>query len=341
MNPILATNVIESAFSPLISLFQAIMLFIHNDVVGSSWGLSIIGLTVVVRAVMLPLTFKQFHSMQRLQLLMPEMKQIQERYKEDKQRQQQELMKFYQENKINPFASCLPLVLQLPVFISLFYMLRADLKKHICGTGHGGHNLVNYYNGLSQHVRSGYGLTHASGVAKLPAKFLETTTCESVAPHSAKFLFIPDITNHASGIVLVVLVVLYVGSQLGSTILMTATAERTQKIMMFALPFVFVLFIFKFPAGLLLYWITTNLWTVVQQMFIRRRIGKPPAPAAGQDVAGGDVPPDTNGSAPTGIGRRARKSRELEPALAGGPSATGAPPPRPPRKKKKRSGKRR
>lgn len=333
MSPILATNVIENAFSPLISVFQTIMVFIHNDIVGGSWGLAIIGLTVVVRAVMLPLTFKQFHSMQRLQLLMPEMKQIQERYKEDKQRQQQELMKFYQENKINPFASCLPLVLQLPVFISLFYMLRADLKKHICGSA-----LLNNYNGLSLHARKSYELLHAGGVAKLPAKYLENTTCEAVAPHSAKFLFIPDITNHATGIVLIVLMVLYVGSQLGSTMLMSATAERTQKLMMMALPFVFVLFIFKFPAGLLLYWITTNLWTVVQQYFIRRRIGKPPA-ASGEDAGGGKPPTGGSGTEEKSSTRRARKGRELEPALAGGPAAV--PPPRPPRKKKKRSGKRR
>ncbi|MHB1537648.1 MAG: YidC/Oxa1 family membrane protein insertase [Solirubrobacteraceae bacterium] len=326
MSPILATNVIESAFSPLIELFQAILVFIHNEVLGTSWGLAIIGLTVVVRAVMLPLTFKQFHSMQRLQVLMPEMKQIQERYKEDKQRQQQELMKFYQENKINPFASCLPLVLQLPVFISLFYMLRTDLKKHICGTA-----LLHHYNASHPAV---------AAVAKLPAKFLEKTPCEAVAPHSAKFLFIPDITNHASGVVLAVLIVLYVGSQLGSTMLMSATAERTQKLMMLALPFVFVLFIFKFPAGLLLYWITTNLWTVVQQYFIRRRVGKPPAAASRQDSAGSEKPPAPGaGAAGERTSRRARKGRELEPALAGG--LPSGPPPRPPRKKKKRSGKRR
>lgn len=328
MTPILATNVIESAFSPLISLFQAVLLFIHNDVGIASWGLAIIGLTVVVRAVMLPLTFKQFHSMQRLQLMMPQMKQIQERYKDDKQRQQQELMKFYQENKINPFASCLPLVLQLPVFVSLYYMLRSDLKKHICGD-----SLLSHYN--AHHAAA-----HVTSVAKLPAKFLEETVCNAVAPHSAKFLFIPDITNHATGIVLIVLMVLYVASQLGSTLLMSATADRNQRLMMMALPFVFVLFVFKFPAGLMLYWITTNLWTVVQQYFIRRRIGKPPVATAGQDAGGGGKSNVSAAAAGGGDdGKRGRRQRELEPALAGG--APSAPPPRPPRKKKKRSGKRR
>ncbi len=307
MIPILATNIIESAFSPLIALFQGILVFIHESVVGGSWGLAIVGLTVVVRAVMVPLTVKQFHSMQRLQQHMPRMKEIQEKYKDDKQRQQQELMKFYQENKINPFASCLPLVLQLPVFISLFYMLRTDLKKHICGP-----SLVTHYNA-----------THNASITMakhLPAKYLETTTCEQVAPHSAKFLFIPDITGHATGVVLIVLLVLYVGSQLGSTMLMSATVDKNQRRMMMLLPLVFVLFIFKFPAGLLVYWITTNLWTVTQQYLIRRRVGPPP-------VAGGTL---VSSSSPAG--------RTLEPAMA---AASAPAPPPPPRKRKKRSGRRR
>src|SRR5271167_1047656 len=130
--PILA-NVIESAFSPLISLFESIMVFIHAHLVGGSWGLAIVGLTVLIRAVLVPLTYRQLKSMQEMQRLSPQINQIKEKYKEDKQRQQQEIMKFYKDNKINPLASCLPLLLQLPVFISLFYMLRTDLKFDICG----------------------------------------------------------------------------------------------------------------------------------------------------------------------------------------------------------------
>src|ERR1700716_4676751 len=126
-------NVIEDAFSPLIRLFESIMVFIHDNVVGGSWGLAIIGLTVVIRAALVPLTFRQLKSMQEMQRLAPQISALKEKYKDDKQPQQQEIMKFYQENKINPLASCLPLVLQIPVFISLFYMLRTDLKLDICG----------------------------------------------------------------------------------------------------------------------------------------------------------------------------------------------------------------
>src|SRR3981081_4718743 len=121
--PILATNVIEDAFSPLITAFEAIMVFIHAHLVGGSWGLAIVG----------PLTVRQRKAMQEMQRLAPQIQALKEKYKEDKQRQQQEIMKFYQEHKINPLASCLPLVLQIPVFISLFYMLRTDLKLDICG----------------------------------------------------------------------------------------------------------------------------------------------------------------------------------------------------------------
>src|SRR5947199_10729003 len=124
--------VFANVIQPLIDAVDAIMTFFHDNV-GLSWGLSIIGLTIVVRTALIPLTLKQFKSMQSLQELAPEIKALQEKYKDDKQRLNQEMMKFYQENKVNPFGSCLPLVLQMPVFISLFYMLRKDLKIDICG----------------------------------------------------------------------------------------------------------------------------------------------------------------------------------------------------------------
>src|SRR5436305_9967295 len=118
-------------FQPLIDVFEAVLKFFH-DSIGVSWGWSIVLMTIAVRALLLPLAVKQFHSMQKLQKLGPELKVIQNKYKEDKQRQQQEIMKFYKENHVNPFGSCLPLLLQIPVFISLFYMLRQSLRKDIC-----------------------------------------------------------------------------------------------------------------------------------------------------------------------------------------------------------------
>jgi YidC/Oxa1 family membrane protein insertase len=270
--------------------------------------------------------------MQEMQRLAPQINALKEKYKEDKQRQQQELMKFYQENKINPLASCLPLLLQLPVFISLFYMLRTDLKKHICGS-----QLVTYYNAHGATLAAKYhSATHIGNVAHLPSKYVEQTTCNTVAPHSAKFLFLPDITNKATGVALVVLIVLYVGSQLASTLIATATADANQRRLMLLLPVVFVVILYRYPAGLLVYWITTNLWTIAQQYLIKRHMGTPAKP--------GDPPPaETNGKAtrrtpltptPASVGAVAGASAQPS-------SVPGAAPPRPPRKKKKRSGRRR
>jgi YidC/Oxa1 family membrane protein insertase len=315
----ISANIIEEAFSPLISVFQSILVFIHNHIVGSSWGLAIVGLTVLIRAVLVPLTLKQFRSMQELQRLAPQLKELQEKYKEDKQRQQQEIMGFYREHKVNPFASCLPLALQLPVFISLFYMLRTDLKKNICG-----HALVSHYNALHH--------TAVVTFSGLPTKYVEQTGCQTVAPGSAKFLFIPDITAKATGIALIVLLLLYVGSQLTSTMMMSASADPNQRRLMMLLPLFFVIILYKYPAGLLVYWITTNLWTVGQGYFVRRRIGPPPTVSASKgSVIGGKA--SSNGKAESsGMGPG-------EPALAG--AAGGSAPPPPPRKKKKRSGRRR
>ena len=331
--PILATNFIEDAFSPLISAFEWIMVFIHDHLVGGSWGLAIVGLTIVIRAVLVPLTFKQLKSMQEMQRHVPEMQALKEKYKEDKQRQQQELMKFYREHKINPLASCLPLLLQLPVFISLFYMLKTDLKKHICGN-----QLVEYFNSHPKQAAQYHSGLHVSEFAHLPTKFVESTSCNKVAPDSGKFLFIPDITTKATGIVLLVLIVVYVGSQLASTLVATATADPNQRRLMLALPFVFIIFLYRFPAGLLVYWITTNLWTVGQQLVIRRYIPPPPKPPPKGER--GKAPPDESRDGKSDGAPRG--SPQGEPALAGvGSRRSSAPPPRPPRKKKKRSGRRR
>jgi len=348
--PILA-NVIQDAFSPLISVFESIMVFIHAHLVGGSWGLAIVGLTVLIRAILVPLTYRQLKGMQEMQRLSPQIAALKEKYKDDKQRQQQEIMAFYRENKINPLASCLPLLLQLPVFISLFYMLRTDLKKHICGD-----QLVSHYNALSEHAKTTFGGTShlASTVAQLPGKYVEKTNCDAVDPHSAKFLFLPDITNKATGVALVVLIVLYVGSQVVSTLVATATADPNQRRLMLLLPLVFVVILYRYPAGLLVYWITTNLWTIVQQYIIKRRMGPPQAPIpvdgssngkstrtlkpALAGVGGGGGAAGESAPSPGLLGKLSKPAPAPEPEV----KRSATPPPRSPRsKKKKRSGRRR
>src|SRR4051794_21639524 len=247
--------ILANVLQPLIDFFESIMKFFH-DSVGFSWGFSIIALTLVVRAALVPLTVKQFKSMQALARLQPEIKKLQAKYKDDKQRLNQEMMRFYQENKVNPFSSCLPLVAQLPVFFSLFYMLRKDLRHDICPN-------IN------------------------PPDIPNPKPCGNIP--EAHFLGIPDITDKATGTVLVVLVVLYVGSQLISSLLMPSTVDRNQRMIFLALPFVFVPFIINFPAGLLVYWITTNVWTSVQQYLVRRTVGPITPPATGDGGGGGGL----------------------------------------------------
>jgi YidC/Oxa1 family membrane protein insertase len=325
-------NVIQDAFSPLITLFEEVMVFIHNNVVGGSWGLSIVGLTILIRAILVPLTYRQLKSMQEMQRLAPQINALKEKYKEDKQRQQQELMKFYQEHKINPLASCLPLLMQLPVFVSLFYMLRTDLKKHICGT-----QLVQYFNTHGKLAVQYKASAHIAGVSHLPAKFIEQTSCDTVAAHSAKFLFLPDITARATGVNLVILIVLYVGSQLASTLIATATADPNQRRMMLLIPIVFVVILYRYPAGLLVYWITTNMWTIGQQYLIRRHMGPPPQAEASVVETNGKPTRSIREALASATAGATGASRPA-PAPAAVPAAA---PPRPPRKKKKRSGRRR
>jgi YidC/Oxa1 family membrane protein insertase len=304
------TPVLANIFQPLIDIFDHVIVFFH-DTIGLSWGMAIIALTVTVRLILMPLTVKQFKSMGRLQQLAPQVKELQEKYKDDKQRLNQEMMKFYRENQVNPLGSCLPLVLQLPVFISLFYMLRKDLKVDICGPA----ELI-----ARTAAKQGTDLAH--------------TYCQQVVPGSAKFGFIPDLTAPSTGWVLGVLLFLYVGSQLLSSVLMSVTTDRTQRTIMLALPFVFVLFIRTFPAGLLVYWITTNFWTVGQQMFVRRTLGQPMPWVQRREQRAEQAAAKSDGR-PVGAAALTGASSGSK---AGAP--TTAPPP-PPRRKKKRSGRRR
>ena len=228
------TPLTANILQPLIDIANAVLQFFHDDV-GLSWGMSIIALTVVTRALLIPLTFKQLKGMRALQALQPQMKELQEKYKNDRQRLQQEMMRIYRENKVNPLASCFPLLAQLPIFITLFFLLRDELP-------------------------------------------------DDILPGEESFLFINDLTEKAVGGELIVLLVLYIGTQLISGLVMSVTADKSQRMLLFALPLIFVPFILSFPAGLILYWITTNFWTIGQQLVIQKVI-PPPVTATADGAA--------------------------------------------------------
>jgi YidC/Oxa1 family membrane protein insertase len=212
-NPVFHT--LGQIFGPLVDLLRGILRAVHG-VIGS-WGWSIIILTIIVRLILMPLTFKQYRSAQSMTKLQPKIKELQRKYKADKRKLQEETMKLYQEYRVNPFASCLPLLLQMPIFISLYYAIR-----------------------FTPEIRT------------------------------ASFSIIPSL-----GLRYLPLFVLYIASQIVSTeLMMQPETEKQQKYLMRLMPIIFVFILFRFPSGLMLYWVTTNLWTIMQQIIIRRTAPK-------------------------------------------------------------------
>ena len=293
---------IANVLQPLIDVCQWILEFWHdlidpNDDLAGSWGWAIILLTFTVRIAILPLTFKGVKSMQRLQVLQPKIKEIQERYKDDKQRMNQEIMAFYQREKVNPLGSCFPLLLQIPFFISLFYLLRSD--------------------------------EFTADIADNPGFGPIDNLAETVS----------------DPLLLGVLIVLYVGTQLAASAVTAISADPMQRRIMFALPFVFVIFIINFEAGLIVYWITTNVWTIGQQLLVRKLYPKPepldPRDAVPESKPARGKPTASPAAAVAADGGGNGSSKGKAPVAAGGDGGPAKAPPKSPRKKKKRSGRRR
>ncbi len=251
----------------------------YYDALGN-WGLAIILLTFTIRLAMLPLTIRQFRSMAAMQVVQPKVKQLQNRYKgktgrEDRAKMQQELMELYKEHNVNPFGSCLPLLIQAPVFIAL----NAVLRFHIHPTG--------------------------------DQAFLGINS-----------IFVP--LNQLTTTAEYTLIALYVGSMLGSTLLFSFVTDRQQKYMLAAMPIVFVPFVLRFTTGVMIYWITSNFWTIGQQGMIKRTMGHrfpQPAPKGGSSGKGGDKGGGSSG-----------KGAEKTGGKGGGkPAGEPASTPRPPR----------
>src|SRR5438093_10319964 len=249
--------VVASILTPLEDLLRHILNGLHS--VGLPWAWAIVGLTIIVRMLLVPLTVKQIHSMQNMQAHAPQMKEIQRKYKGDRQKLNEELMKFYKENHINPAASCLPLIAQLPVFLALFFVLR-EFSKH-------------------------------------------------PPPGSLSWLHIvPSIADkasaHWSGYLLLAI---YAGSQVLSSYFMSTTMDKAQRVLLMIVPLVFISVVAHFPTGLVLYWVTTNLWTVGQGLITRQLMPKTPLPSFGQRRTSrtppvpkddGNTPGPTRASAP-------------------------------------------
>jgi YidC/Oxa1 family membrane protein insertase len=279
-----------------------------------NYGLAIIVLTLLVRIVLLPLTIRQTRSMREMQMIQPEIKRIQAKYKGNRQKMNEEMMGLYKEHGVNPLGGCLPLLLQMPVFIALFHVLRQPLAYmgYKASNGNGFAPLQ----GVEGIMRTVQDSSLAQGLAEVPDKvntFLYVMRLDCTATATLPF---GDVMNPAGppsacekGLVTAIPYLLLIALMGLSTLYSqkqlqasrppggagpTDAASQQQQLMMKIMPLMFVVFGFGFPAGLTLYWTTSNLWTIVQQAMMIRLVPHKELPVKpkgeGAKAAPGDGP---------------------------------------------------
>jgi len=264
-------------FNNIAAGMGAVLAFLYKVI--PNYGLAIIGLTVVVRLVLFPLTAKQARSMQKMQVVQPEIKKLQAKYKDNRQQLNEEIMKFYKENQINPMAGCLPLVFQMPVFFALFRVLREPLK----------------------HIPKDSKLFHA---------FCGSADAKSCHPKGLKFLGM-DLSKSAADIhggfgtalpyfLLIALVVVTGYLQFKQTQSRQTNQQANPQAAMMGkiFPALFAFISYRLPSGVVLYFLVSNGWQIGQQALIFRTA---PAPIVGGAAAGGAV--EASGSAPRPSGK--------------------------------------
>lgn len=229
---------------------------------GWAWGLSIVSLVVLIRICLIPLFVKQIKSTRNMQVLQPKMKAIQERYKSDKQRQSEEMMKLYKETGTNPLSSCLPIIAQSPFFFALYHVLSAIASNKKIGV-------------IDQSLLDSARQAHIFG-APLAAKFMDSA--DKVQALGASLVDVRVVTA--------VMIVMMSASQFFTQRqLMTKNVDLTvktpymqqQKMLMYIFPLIFAVMGINFPVGVLVYWLTTNVWTMGQQMYV---INQNPTPGS-------------------------------------------------------------
>jgi len=256
----------DSILKPLYIAVTWVIVKIHDllsPIFGSSsgvtWSLSIIGLVIIIRIILIPLFVKQIKSQRALTALQPHMKEIQKKYKDDRQKQSEEMMKLYKEHKTNPLASCFPILAQAPIFFALFTVL----------------------NGIGKNPPVSHGVfTQEDVVNAAQAKFFG-------APISETFLS-SDITT-VKIVTIILIAFMSLTTFTTQRQLMTKGMPKMdssnnmmlqqQKIMLYAFPVIFAITGVNFPIGVLIYWSTTNLWTWGQQFYVIKRNPTPGSPA--------------------------------------------------------------
>ncbi|MFC9140603.1 membrane protein insertase YidC [Streptomyces bacillaris] len=253
---------ITTPVSWIIVQFHKVYGAIFGDDSGWAWGLSIVSLVVLIRICLIPLFVKQIKSTRNMQVLQPKMKAIQERYKNDKQRQSEEMMKLYKETGTNPLSSCLPILAQSPFFFALYHVLSSIASGKKIGA-------------IDQQLLDSAREAHIFG-APLAAKFMD-----SAAKVESLNASLTDVR-----IVTALMIVLMSASQFFTQRqLMTKNVDLTvktpymqqQKMLMYIFPIIFAVMGVNFPVGVLVYWLTTNVWTMGQQMYV---INQNPTPGS-------------------------------------------------------------
>jgi YidC/Oxa1 family membrane protein insertase len=229
---------------------------------GWAWGLSIVSLVVLIRICLIPLFVKQIKSMRNMQALQPKMKAIQERYKSDKQRQSEEMMKLYKETGTNPLSSCLPILAQSPFFFALYYVLSNIASGNTVGV-------------INESLLASARQAHIFG-APLASKFTDSSA--KVAALDASLTDVRIVT--AIMIILMSASQFYTQRQLmqkNVDLSVKTPYMQQQKMLMYIFPVIFAVMGINFPVGVLVYWLTTNLWTMGQQMYV---INQNPTPGS-------------------------------------------------------------
>ncbi|MET9763411.1 membrane protein insertase YidC [Streptomyces sp. NPDC006372] len=246
---------ITTPVSWVIVQFHSVYGAIFGPDTGWAWGLSIVSLVILIRICLIPLFVKQIKSTRAMQTLQPEMKKIQERYKNDKQRQSEEMMKLYKETGTNPLSSCLPILAQSPFFFALYHVLNGIATGDTIGV-------------INQSLLQSAQKAHIVG-APLAAKFTDSSSKVEALGAS-----LTDVR-----VVTAIMIVLMSASQFFTQRqLMTKNVDTTvktpfmqqQKMLMYVFPVMFAVFGINFPVGVLVYWLTTNVWTMGQQMYVIR-----------------------------------------------------------------------
>lgn len=248
---------IYQILSPIQGVLEHIVIFLYNNVV-ANYGIVIILLTIIVRIVLIPLTISQARSMAKMQKIQPELKELQKKYKDDKQKLQQETMEFYRKNNVNPLAGCLPLLLQLPVFFALFQALRnpSEIVTDVLGS----FNL----SGVAEGIKTGLmgflpGMDFAQGAMG---------NINGAANPNYNFLWM-NLNEKDPYYILVILMV----ATMFVSMKMTTTDPKQSKIM-YIMPLAFGVISIQFPSGILVYWVTTNLWSIGQQWVVNKIVTK-------------------------------------------------------------------